>query len=272
MARKHKKNYKKRLNKLTLGLFDTLIDICLFTVFFKLSLIGTYKSNKDLSGVISEAVHLTKIVHRKNLKRTIYYLTTKGYLQRKEDYFKITRFGLKRLKRNLPVYEQKRLWDGILYLITYDIPEERKRFRDYLRNYLKKLGCGMLQQSVWITPYNPKRLIADFVKQTGTIGLVLVSELREGSHIGGKDMRDVLGEVYEIKKINSEYRKFIDQVEKGKLKKIQLILIYLSILKKDPQLPFELMRDNYLGEGAYYFYLKELKRIKTFYPSLKPSK
>lgn len=251
------KKHKKKINKLTFGLFDTLIDLTLFGSYIILQ-----GGRNELFDTISKAIHATKITHPNSLKRAIYKATTKGYLERKEDYLKITKLGKERLSRIMPVYEEKRPWDGKLYLITYDVPEERKKDRDYLRDYLKKLNCGMLQHSVWLTPYNPKKIIADLVKQIRLVGLVLVSELKEGSGIGGRGISDVVWKVYGLEKLNEEYRTFVKQVEAKKLAGTQLIINYLSILKKDPQLPFELIPNGWWGDVAYDVYRKELIGLK----------
>lgn len=206
------KNYKKKVNKLTFGLFDTLIDIALFSLGYMLQ-----GGRNDLITAIEKAIHVTKITHTNSLKRVIYKATTKGYLEKKEDYLKITKLGKERLRRTVPVYEEKRPWDGKLYLITYDIPEERKKDRDYLRDYLKRLNCGLLQRSVWLTPYNPKRLIADIAKYKSLAGLVLVSELKEGSGIGGRRISDTVWKVYGLDKLNEEYRTFVKLVEAKKI-------------------------------------------------------
>lgn len=49
-------------------------------------------------------------------------------------------------------------------------------------------------------------------------------------------------------------------MKQKKLTGVQLIINYLSILKKDPQLPFELIPDGWWGEVAYDIY-KEKKII-----------
>lgn len=196
-----------------------------------------------------------------NFKRAIYCAKYKGYLERKEDYYQITELGRERLSQLIPTYETKRPWDGLLYLITYDIPEEKKRDRDYLRDYLKKLGCGMLQKSVWLTPYNPTGVLLEFIKEKKLTGLVLISELKEGGLIGGKNALEVVRKVYNLDEINSQYRHFCLEVDKRKIKGGAIILKYLSILKKDPQLPFELLSPDWWGEDAYEIFKREIKKI-----------
>ena len=253
--------YKKEINKLTFGLFDNLIDLCLFTLFFSLQGYSRAKGKTGLIESIDNALHITKIVHPNSLKRVIYKTKHKGYAKRYKDYLKITKLGKERLSRIVSAYEEERPWDGIIYIITYDIPEEKKWERDLLRKFLKKIGCGMLQKSVWLTCYNPKRLIADFVIERRTAGLVLVSELKEGSSIGGKDIVETLEKVYSLDKLNKQYEDFARAVESGKLKGLKAIITFQSILKNDPQLPFELLPGGFWGTRAYDVYLKEHKNV-----------
>src|SRR3989304_96162 len=100
---------------------------------------------------IKEATALRSL---ENLKRKGYIRYAKG----KSD-VEVTAAGRKRLDRLASSYEEKRKWDGRLYMITYDIPESKKPIRDLLRHQLKKLGCGMLQASVWVTSYDPREVL-----------------------------------------------------------------------------------------------------------------
>ena len=57
----------------------------------------------------------------------------------------------------LPVYHRpEKLWDtpwnGIWYVLVFDVPETERHYRDTLRGFLKKMHMGCLQKSVWITP------------------------------------------------------------------------------------------------------------------------
>jgi phenylacetic acid degradation operon negative regulatory protein len=47
-----------------------------------------------------------------------------------------------------------RKWNGIWYLLTYDIPEADRRYRNVLRQFLKQHRLGCFQKSVWITPHD----------------------------------------------------------------------------------------------------------------------
>jgi len=44
-------------------------------------------------------------------------------------------------------------WDGRWRLVFFDIPENRRPVRDYVRNILKRLGFREFQRSTWIYPH-----------------------------------------------------------------------------------------------------------------------
>lgn len=70
---------------------------------------------------------------------------------------------LEELKRNN--FERFRMerpprWDKKWRLFIFDIKEERKRDRDYIRRTLDNMGAVPLQKSVWIYPYDCEDMIA----------------------------------------------------------------------------------------------------------------
>lgn len=49
--------------------------------------------------------------------------------------------------------KKPRRWDGQWRIIFYDIPAGQKRASNAFREKLKQLGLFLLQQSVWVSPY-----------------------------------------------------------------------------------------------------------------------
>ena len=122
----------------------------------------TSKFLSQIFGKIQGPIDETKI------KNSFYQLKRQGlivYGLRLWQTPQITQAGKEKLKRLLPHYNNKRIWDKRLYLVSYDIPNSKKAVRDNLRQILKTLGCGLLQESVWLTPYNPKEVLKNFVAE-----------------------------------------------------------------------------------------------------------
>ena len=172
----------------------------------------------------------------------------------------ITELGRKRLRAVTPMYQKKRPWDRRIYLVTYDIPEIRHRDRDYLRKYLTTIGCGKLQASVWITPYDPKVLVEEFVNKHTLSGTVIVSNTGIDGSIGDEDIQTLVARIYHLEEINTSHERWISSVRSQNITPDQF-LSYLAILQTDPQLPFILLPRYWKGDKAYALIESFMKRI-----------
>lgn len=193
--------------------------------------------------------------------RAVGNLRAKGHIRFAKGWAnpEITKLGKERLKQLIPHYEKKRPWDGRMYIITYDIPERGRRRRDELRELLKKMGCGMLQASVWITPYNPKQILKKFVHQRGLRGLVILSEVDKDGAIGGESFPSLVWKVYKLGELEERYNQFMRHCKSEDHPAHVVLLEYLAILRSDPQLPFELLPKDWVGREAYEICTKYLK-------------
>lgn len=254
------KNVSKKVVEISEGMLTKVADLVLFSIYF-----GFEASISGYSGVKpagEKAINDASEINYSSIKSSLRYLKRKGFLQSAKEEFllpKITDEGKRRLKALIPQYDSERFWDGRIYLITYDIPREKNYQRNILRDYLKRIGCGILQYSVWVTPYNPKVLIKEFVKKYDLdVGWVVVSSLGRDGTIGGMDLKNLMDRVYGLEDINRRYKEFIAGVESGVFStKERVAFTFLSILKDDPQIPFELLPENWVGDKAYRVYLKK---------------
>jgi phenylacetic acid degradation operon negative regulatory protein len=87
-------------------------------------------------------------------------LERKGYVEIKETRVGKAVFLTESGKRQKLLYDLEHLeqkcgeWDGKWRVVFFDIDEQRKGKRDFLRKYLMKLGFKQMQKSVWISPYD----------------------------------------------------------------------------------------------------------------------
>ena len=54
-------------------------------------------------------------------------------------------------------------------VVVYDLPDSKRKERDWLRRHLQKFGYTMIQRSVWV---GPSPLPPDFLKYVKSIGLL----------------------------------------------------------------------------------------------------
>jgi len=109
-----------------------------------------YQRLKRYIAYLKEAHYLERV---KEGEQTLYRLTSKG------------QFELLRLAFLLHMQEERsKPWNGKSHLIVFDIPEEKRIYRDFFRKLLKASGFRMLQFSVWMTRHNPHPSIDGLIK------------------------------------------------------------------------------------------------------------
>lgn len=244
---------------LSCGLLATTIDVTLFFIFQNFNLLkegyGSFAVKRAIDKSVEEVMACG--IDKEMVKRAFWKASHRGFIKRKwedKNLLQITQQGLVRLKALLPFYRKKRLWDKHLYLITYDIPEKDSGKRQILRESLKQLGCGMLQASVWITPYNPKKILEELVLHHHIPGSIIISDLGKDGSIGEEDLDDLLSRVYNLEDLNRRYKAFIQELKLDKQNRVQTSFRYLSVLQDDPQLPFEILPHDWLGDKAYQYF------------------
>lgn len=101
------------------------------------------------------------------LKSTLTKAIEDGYIELKESvrgkkFLSITERGRERLSwYKLQDYKvvKPRHWDGKWRLYIFDIKENRRSSREYLRKCLRRIGFVRLQDSVWVYPYDCPELM-----------------------------------------------------------------------------------------------------------------
>lgn len=256
---------KEKISDLSCGLLSTAIDLSLFVILdcLNISFEDSFKYSVSKVGQISADKAMDKVmalgVDKETVKRAFWKLSHRKWIKRvgnDKKEFSLTEASTEKLKGLLPVYKSKRAWGGHLYLITYDIPEEDRKQRNILRDFLKDLHCGLLQDSVWLTPYNPRPILKKFILEKKISGSIIVSDVGKEGSIGDEDLDDLVTRFFNLDELNERYKAFIQRLRKNKFNKISATFSFLSILKEDPQLPFEILPYNWMGDKAYQ-YLQE---------------
>jgi len=96
---------------------------------------------------------------KQQLSQLIYYLKKNDYIRIKNleqnKGIVLTKKGREKvLKIKLKTSKKKKRSDRKWQMIIFDIPEEKRYLRDLLRKKLYSLEYIMLQQSIWICPYD----------------------------------------------------------------------------------------------------------------------
>lgn len=273
-------SYEKELIK---ELFRTSANASLYIVYFFIKYIG----HEILSGpprTVYQALRQSEgfaiDVSWEQFKQSFFYIKRRGDIKVLSrggiNELRITKQGRQRLDSIIPTYQVKRDWDEKLYLITYDIPVAYNPHRNLIRDAILRLGAGKLQDSVYVTPYNPRHSLREFIQENNIQGDILVSDLGADGSIAGKTIQQIVTEVYPLDKLNKRYKEYlkkygaIKRTVSGKrsivpraenIDPLLAELAFISILRDDPQLPFALLPHSWLGDKAYKLYTQIIDRL-----------
>lgn len=253
-----KQDSKNLVVKITDGVLETMTDFVLWLVYFQADMLINPQGRLVWPHVRAADKKLAEVNYQ-TIKNVLTNCRSTGLIEKtkrkKKILPQITVAGKKRLTAILPNYKKDRVWNKRVYLITYDIPEIKRTDRDILRQYLRQLGCAMMQQSVWLTPYNPREVLQEFIKERNLHGTIIISDIGHDGSIGDEDIKSLIKRIYKLDKINKRYEQFIKRYQKVKATSFaQINFAFLSIVKNDPQLPFALLPDNWLSEDACDLY------------------
>lgn len=257
-----KSELKEKVLDLSEGLLPKMTDVVLFCVFYGLELSLAGYGSKNAWRATTKASKDLKEFNYEIIRRALYQIKKRGLVTyiREETYLKpeITKMGKRRLESLFPVFDEERVWNGKFYLVNYDIPTKKNPDRDTLREHLRKIGCGLMLHSTWIAPYDPRETLRKFIKERGLSGAVIISELGKDGSIGEIPLEEILERVYKLSELNDRYDDFIEKYKNGvgESSKTKMAFEYMSILKDDPQLPFELEPRGFLGFKAYKLFKK----------------
>lgn len=133
--------------------------------------------------------------NKQTVYNTVNRLEKEGYLVEVEERGrKRYRATLKGKAKIFAYLKKDKKWDGKWRIVVFDVPEKKKRLRNYFRGCLINLGFRQLQKSVWISPYN----IADTIEE-----LIRLCRAKEYVHyllVEELDNRDVLMKLFKLNK------------------------------------------------------------------------
>lgn len=113
---------------------------------------------------------------RSNTKKILKRLEEKGVIYLGGERIVLTEKGLKLSQKlgtediSISIPES---WDNIWRLISYDIPDQKKKEREYFRCKLLELGFRKVHESFMIFPYDCKEEIAVFAESLGLTPFVM---------------------------------------------------------------------------------------------------
>jgi phenylacetic acid degradation operon negative regulatory protein len=151
-------------------------------------------------------------------------------------------------------------WNGVWYVIVYDVPEHNRRYRDHLRKILLRNRCGYLQNSVWISPRDLRPLF-DELETAASLGHM--AHLFEARTVLGHGPQQIVSESWDFDRINEAHARFQRDIQAA-LKSIpslshdaitavirEELRAFREVIQLDPLLPRRLHPPGYTGPQSF---------------------
>ncbi|MBI5614628.1 hypothetical protein HY947_06935 [Candidatus Gottesmanbacteria bacterium] len=250
--------FSKVLKDTTESFLRSTTDLTLVMLYFMI-LLPSKKTPLDILRLQEEAHDFIGTTNYDSIKSALYHLTRTGLVTRSKKRLTLdvtlSKEGQKHIDKIVPKYRSIRPWDGHVYLISYDIPTKVNYKRNFLRDIIRSLSGAKLQESLYMTPYNPTTILKAEVATHAIPGNILISNLGIGGSIGEESLGDLVARVYTLNILEKRYLKYLEVFPASSAPSVSAMLSYLSILHDDPQLPFELLPPNFPDKRAYARYL-----------------
>ena len=160
-----------------------------------------------------------------------------------------------------PEREWRRRWNGIWYVLVYDVPEKERVYRNALRGFLRRLRLGCLQQSVWVTPRDIRPEYRDLGIAAGVKGYSFLFEART---VLGRKAWEIVEAAWDQPRLAGLQRQYCviyaenlrrlraSEVSPVALQRLarEAVLAYAAAFAEDPLLPKPLWPAGYHGPAV----------------------
>lgn len=205
-------------------------------------------------------------------------LRKQGLLVRVDPKASLPRLVLSEAAKNRqPAYRQPRKfwnshWNGIWYVLLFDVPEAERHYRDTLRKFLKQLRMGWLQKSVWVTPRDIRPEYADLDRSAS---INTVAYLMESKTVLHQDQEEIVQNAWDfqtLQKLQGRYLEVFKQnlnlISSAESEDALMDLLYqeneayIQAMRNDPLLPKPLHPAGYLGPQVWTLHQAMLRAIR----------
>lgn len=157
--KKYRPNELKQYILAALGIGVVLGGTVLFSPNFPIIIGSIIKLIEEIKGVKipkKKAIRVLKQLEKRQLikidrKNDEIYVTVKD-----KNNTSILKYSLKEVLE----LKKKKVWRGRWFMVVFDIPEEERSKRNYLRGFLREIGFYPYNQSVYVFPYECEKEIS----------------------------------------------------------------------------------------------------------------
>lgn len=170
-------------------------------------------------------------------------------------------------------------WDGTWYTVVYSLPEEKRQLRDELRKKLSWFGFGQLAPGTWISPHDRRPEIESIIDE---LGVRRYTSLFASRNLEMVSNAELVSRCWDLSELEQEYAEFVArwssevgqtgrspqsgadsstaQLQARFIKRFQITFDFQPFPRKDPNLPLDLLPDDWQGHEARRIF-RELREV-----------
>ena len=168
----------------------------------------------------------------------------------------------------------RRKWNGLWYVLAYDVPERQKENRNALRGFLLRVRMGCLQRSVWVTPHDIRPEFDDLARAAE---IRRVAFLFEATNVLGRSDQDIVQSAWDFERLHDIQNWYCERCRETTQKALtgqlsaeqaadlvrEVMSAYRLALAEDPLLPCSLWPPGYLGQDVYQLHRAFLRAVAS---------
>lgn len=158
-------------------------------------------------------------------------------------------------------------WDGQWTVVNFSIPESDRELRRVLRNQLRSMRFGMLQDAIWINPHDRAKHAVELLDQMQVETGYVFRAVNIPRAYGSQGINEIFG----IEELGDKYREFISEyralaegktdVENPLVTRTKLVNRWLTFRTEDPELPESLLPESWPRAQAHQIFLAVYDRL-----------
>lgn len=163
----------------------------------------------------------------RQFQNSLYYLVKKRLLN--QD-FSVTRSA----KNALSLIKHD--WDGYWRVVTYDIPEKNRKFRDSTKRALYQLGFAKLQRSVWLSPLPVDTWVRKLAEEYQLINFAFFT-----AKMLDKDPKKIVAALWPVSDWQRKAKSLINQIKKSRQMTKEIKDRFWDLVLDHPKVPLDLL-------------------------------
>jgi phenylacetic acid degradation operon negative regulatory protein len=159
--------------------------------------------------------------------------------------------------KKISLIAKKFKWDKYWRMVIFDIPEQNRSTRDFLRYHLRRLGFVPWQRSVWITIFPIEKEVSALLEKAALQNHAFILKAKS---IPFSTNKKLFKNLFNSEKISYGYQQFVQKVKielkNKKTNKNSIYQQFYQLISEDPGIPSKFLKPPNIREKSLALFKK----------------